>query len=851
MNKSRTIMTRLFVPSAASIVVHVLLLIIILAATITVTRRENPRPTLTDVVIAAAPPPTALPATNVEPQPRESAPQIAAATLALPTEPLTSFAQVPNLANTPLPSVPSASRALLDASVDQPQRAVSFAGLSGKAAQRVVYVVDASGGMVSSFAFIRAKLAHSIAGLSPTQHFQILITRQQASSETVVRFQHPEPSRDDLVRALPAHRNAAISWLKSLIVGGKSDPLEGLKAALALEPAPDLVFFLSRGFVRANADSAWSVETVLAELDRLNPRSRRNGQRPVVIKTIQFLDDDPTGLMQAIADDHGDGLGSFRVLTIDDLADQGAQDDAIAAERDSRLDAVLRDVRAILVAVETDARHLACGLPRKIERDRVAEAVRDAERLLGPRIGDLVTPDSPLRARVASLRALIEDDSVMNDRAAALLDELFLVDADADAARRIALLIALARCGRIDDAQHIAASLESDIALLALPDHLAGELALACARFGLSLSPRPGAAWQSLLIEARAAHAWSLGQSDAFEPLLAFARQDPAHQRDIWTRVDAATTSVPSDRLSSEVLFARAMLRASSVPEDAVELLLMLAEREPGSGRSCDAFWEASVLLQSIDRALAADVLERFTQACTDDERTASALRAAVAWTSEGNDAVLARRLRAALDHLPTDPLADVWRARCAALISPPEAWPLLEAIAPRSPVAAVAMELAINLVHADESAATLNRALRLAERFESKHASPLRVRLVNALLAAHDPSVLDHARRLDLAPPANLLLLAQACLMTDRADEALDHLDNLTRLVPARSPEWWESWTLLLETLDERTAGAQADLIQAHLYRLTLIDPNLGGSSWKNRLDAIRTSTPGYTGKP
>ena len=850
MNTSRSIMSRLFVPSAASIVVHALLLVIILAATITVTRRDNPRPTLTDVVIAAAPPSVA-PATNVEPQPRESAQPIAAATLALPTEPLASFAHVPNLADAPLPSVPSASRALLDASVDQPQHAVSFAGLSGKAAQRVVYVVDASGGMVSSFAFIRAKLAHSIAGLSPTQHFQILITRQQASTETVVRFQHPEPSRDDLVRALPANRNAAISWLKSLIVGGKSDPLEGLKAALALEPAPDLVFFLSRGFIRANADSAWSLETVLAELDRLNPRSRRTGQRPVVIKTIQFLDDDPTGLMQAIADVHGDGLGSFRVLTIDDLADQGAQDDAIAAERDSRLDAALRDVREILVAVEADARHLACGLPLQIERERVAEAVRDAERLLGPRIGDLMTPDAPLRARVASLRALIEDDSVMNDRAAALLDELFLVDADADAARRIALLIALARSGRFDDAQHIAASLESDIALLSLPDRLAGELALACARFGLSLSLRPVAAWQSLLIEARAAHVWSLGQSDAFESLLAFATQEPAHQRDIWARVDAATTNVPSDRLSSEVLFARAMLRASHAPEDAVELLLMLAEREPGSGRSCDAFWEASVLLQSIDRALAADVLERFTQACADDERTAPALRAAVAWTSEGNDAVLARRLRAALNHLPTDPLADVWRTRCAALVNPPEAWPLLETIAPRSPVAPVAMELALKIVQAEDGAAALDRALRLAERFESEHALSLRVRLVKAMLAAHDSTALAHTRRLDLAQPAHLLLLARACLMTDRADEALEHLDHLTHLAPARSPEWWESWTLLLETLDERTAGAQADLIQAHLYRLTLIDPQLGGPPWKNRLDAIRTFTPGYTGKP
>jgi len=53
----------------------------------------------------------------------------------------------------------------------------------------------------------------------------------------------------------------------------------------------------------------------MAELDRLNPRGL-NGQRRATIKAIQFLEEDPTGTMQAIGEEHGDGPGSYTVLTL-------------------------------------------------------------------------------------------------------------------------------------------------------------------------------------------------------------------------------------------------------------------------------------------------------------------------------------------------------------------------------------------------------------------------------------------------------------------------------------------------------------------------------------------------------
>jgi hypothetical protein len=46
------------------------------------------------------------------------------------------------------------------------------------------------------------------------------------------------------------------------------------------------------------------------ELDLLNPADERSGRRSVVIKTIQFLDEDPTGTMQRIGQVHGQGVSA-------------------------------------------------------------------------------------------------------------------------------------------------------------------------------------------------------------------------------------------------------------------------------------------------------------------------------------------------------------------------------------------------------------------------------------------------------------------------------------------------------------------------------------------------------------
>src|ERR1043165_8588402 len=122
---------------------------------------------------------------------------------------------------------------------------------------------------------------------------------------------------------------------------GRSNPLDGLRLALRLQP--DAVFLLSRSIRRSGGgtgdgtgaaavgasvgggsgggggdgrgaaaigDSVGGVwgrgkAEIMAELDKLNPK--RGEQRRVVIKAIQFLEEDPTGPMPAVGDEHRDG----------------------------------------------------------------------------------------------------------------------------------------------------------------------------------------------------------------------------------------------------------------------------------------------------------------------------------------------------------------------------------------------------------------------------------------------------------------------------------------------------------------------------------------------------------------
>jgi len=190
----------------------------------------------------------------------------------------------------------------------------SFAGVEAARARRIVYVVDGSAAMVPTFPYLKDELARSVARLDASQSFQVVVFRRPpGTGAQIVTF-----TSSDFEPATPAAKTRLGAWLETLSPAGQSVPLAGLTAGLA--HGPDLVFLMTRSIPRsAAAEWGEGKDATLAALDRLNPVSRWTHQRPTVIKAIQLVNEDPTGLLPAVAAAHGDGPGSYRVLTLDEI----------------------------------------------------------------------------------------------------------------------------------------------------------------------------------------------------------------------------------------------------------------------------------------------------------------------------------------------------------------------------------------------------------------------------------------------------------------------------------------------------------------------------------------------------
>lgn len=198
---------------------------------------------------------------------------------------------------------------------------IAFAGLTarGEQARTVVYAIDASGPMVSSLSDVFAEVDRSVSALLPTQRFSVVLFRDAGDDQPTAVFS-PE-----LSEANPRNLELLRRWLAGVTATGRSNPMDGLRAALALKP--QVVFLLSRSITRTGG-GVWDVgpQAILGELDRLNPPLNAGAGgtagRATLIKTIQFQEPDPTGVMQQIAERHGarsaDGP-AYRVLKREEL----------------------------------------------------------------------------------------------------------------------------------------------------------------------------------------------------------------------------------------------------------------------------------------------------------------------------------------------------------------------------------------------------------------------------------------------------------------------------------------------------------------------------------------------------
>lgn len=200
----------------------------------------------------------------------------------------------------------------------------SFAGVSAQRARSVVYAVDASGAMVTSLPFVLEELRRSVSALASDQRFAVVLFGRRAGEEDGAAGVRVFPDRG-MLAASPANKASLYAWLEGVEARGASNPLDGLLAAI--DRGPQVVFLLSRSIRRTDGRAGvgdWGPgrEAILAELERANPvRKSIFGPpaRGVQVKCVQFLEEDPTGVMPAIAEVHGGGPGSYRLLPESEL----------------------------------------------------------------------------------------------------------------------------------------------------------------------------------------------------------------------------------------------------------------------------------------------------------------------------------------------------------------------------------------------------------------------------------------------------------------------------------------------------------------------------------------------------
>lgn len=877
---------RWLLPPAASIAVHAGLIIALTAVTIEVTReRPEPRPSRVTLAAPSAPTPTA----PAGPASAASDAGSSSGAIPAPVEPAaitSALTAAGDRAGRParaapvqLAPAPVTDAILSPANAGSPT--VRFAEIDAAPARTVVFVVDASGAVASAFTFVREELLRSIDQLSPTQRFQVVVFPGPENTDPVMA---PIGRRTgDLALATPAAKRQVAEWLADFRPRGQSNPLAGLRDALALQP--DIVMLVTRSIERTGPDAAWGdgLHPTLDELDQLNPTDR-TGRRRSAIAAVQLLDPDPTGIMPAIAARHGQGVSDYRVVTADALASiQPDRAPAAAAGATHTIDAAA----AILAELDDSGASLRVfhGLPDAADRARAAEQAGRAADLAAR------TPDDA-RARVLLARAqslAAASDAAPGDALAPAvhtLTEELLHDADADAWRRLALIDTLTLLGRADDARAQLDTLRADATELPVSRSIQARIVTTAAAMGEEPADTDDALqrapfvddegvtdpyWVLALAEAQTRGRLRSGSPEPFVPLLALLDRAEREGADAWPPILTERIARAADLIAAtgdhrpihaapaaaRLIIAERWARSPDTRDDARALLESLTT--PDAPERAQALWRLALLERASNtpdaRARAASLFATLAADHAEDPNTPDALAGAIALTTDPD----ARRplLERATRTLADRPEIDLWRLNLAELLEGPARLDALEPIGLGARESTLARELyaeTAELLYSDADPAT-KRALALrTAAFLARHDSPDAPLWLTR--AAEFVSATDPARAITLAeqavarasalaqPTARAeLALARAQLNAARTPEALRTLHSLAaRLDPqADTDHFWEAWTLLLETAgpdDPNTA-------RAHLARLELLDPDLGNAPWSTRLRALRASLP------
>jgi hypothetical protein len=173
-----------------------------------------------------------------------------------------------------------------------------FMGISGNG-RKIVYLVDASGSMLSVFPRVKQELMISVSHLQPIQAFNIIVFHEDESDMATM-------SKGGLLMANPDNKIAAGKFTDDQRAMAGTDPIPAIK--LAFQQKPDLIYVLTDGF--DNVDSFQAIIDLFHNLN-VNKAAKVNA---IMLKSR----DDPAleHVLQAITDDAG---GTFKVINESDL----------------------------------------------------------------------------------------------------------------------------------------------------------------------------------------------------------------------------------------------------------------------------------------------------------------------------------------------------------------------------------------------------------------------------------------------------------------------------------------------------------------------------------------------------
>jgi hypothetical protein len=176
---------------------------------------------------------------------------------------------------------------------------------------RIVYVVDFSGSVTAVVDQIRRELKRSIAGLKPTQEFNVIIFFTTGGGQDE-KIRTEAFQSESLAAATPENRRRFAEWIDRWAPMGYTKPVEALRRAIALQP--DVILFHSDG----NFEDR--------EAQQINDLNRATRIKIFSLVFDELLLGDASGLppqanegvrrMRRIAESNG---GQMRIVTAGDL----------------------------------------------------------------------------------------------------------------------------------------------------------------------------------------------------------------------------------------------------------------------------------------------------------------------------------------------------------------------------------------------------------------------------------------------------------------------------------------------------------------------------------------------------